>query len=100
MTTDGIRALLKTLEAPECLEDSAVMVGTQVISSLAASGAPRENVELLSSAVASTLQHRRETTLVLEKFRENIESRLVLVPQFRTRILRTLDAYIAILRAA
>ena len=60
MTTDGTRAMLKTLEGPECSEDSALTVGAQVIEQLVGM-VPHEQIELILSFVLATLQRGRIT---------------------------------------
>ena len=93
MTTDGTRAMIKTLEGPDCSEDSAVSVGAEVIISLAGS-APREQVDLILSLVIETLRRGRDSSPVLLKFRNTIASRLSLAPPARDQLLQTVDLYI------
>ena len=92
MTTCGTRAMLQTLEGPDCSEDSAVSVGAGVITALAGR-APREQTELLLMVVLATLRHGREMSLVLLKFRNEIASRLAPAPATRDQLLRTVDLY-------
>ena len=93
MTTDGTRAMLKTLEGPDCAEESAVTVGAQVVTELAGR-APPQQLHLLLSAVAITLQRGREPRPVLLKFREAIADALTLAPYTRDQLLRTVDLYL------
>lgn len=95
MTTDGTRAMLKTLEGPDCSEESAVSVAANVIIALLGR-APHSQIELLLSSVVATLQHGRETSLVLLKFRDEIASRLVLAPLTRDWLIRAIDLHLQV----
>ena len=92
MTTDGTRAMIKTLEGPDCSEVSAVLVGVETIISVAGM-APREQVELILSFVIETLRRGRETSSVLLKFRNAIASRLSLAAPLRQQLLQSVDLY-------
>ena len=91
-TTDGTRAMLRMLEGPGCPEDSAVMVGAEVVTALAKI-APPGQVELVLVAVLVALRRGREVGLVLHKFRRAIESKLKLAPLRRDHILQTMNHY-------
>ena len=93
MTTPGIHAMLKTLEGPDCSEDSAVLVGTTLVTELAKI-APSRQVDLVLSAVVAVLRRGRELTDVLLKFRREVAQRLALAPFARNDVLQTLDVYI------
>ena len=93
LTTPGIHAMLKTLEGPDCSEDSAVFVGTTLVTELIKI-APPQQVDLVLSAVVATLRRGRELTDVLLKFRRAIAQRLALAPFARNHLLQTLDVYI------
>ena len=93
VTTDGTRAMLKTLEGPECSEDSALTVGAQVIEQLVGM-VPHEQIELILSFVLATLQRGRITRPVLRRFRDQIASRFALDPLNRDQFLRTIDLHI------
>ena len=95
MTTVGTRAMLRTLEGPDCSENSAVSVAAELIAELAGR-APREQMGLLLALVIATLRRGRETSLVLPKFREEVASRLALAPLTRDRLLRTVDLYLQV----
>ena len=97
-TTEGTRAMLKTLEGPDCSEGMAVAVASQVIASLAGE-APQKQLELILLAVLTTLRNGREMSPVLLQFRAAIGERLspVLSPLTRQRLLRTTDIYIRVL---
>ena len=95
VTSNGTRAMLKTLEGPDCSEDSAVAVGAQVIAALALT-TPRAQMELILSLMIATLRRGREASMVLFRFRDAIRSRLVLAPTLRDQVLQTLDLYIQI----
>lgn len=91
-TTDGTRAMLRTLEGPDYPEDLAVMVGVEVVTALAKSAPPRQ-MELIVLGVLSTVRRGRELGLVLDKFRRGIESKLKLMPLQRDHILQTMNHY-------
>ena len=97
-TTEGTRAMLRTLEGPHCSEGMAVAVASQVIASLAGE-APQKQLELILLAVLTTLRNGREMSPVLLQFRAAIGERLspVLSPLTRQRLLRTTDIYIRVL---
>ena len=92
VTTDGTRAMLKTLEGPDCSLDSAISVGAAMITAVAGS-APRWQAELILLLVLVTLQRGRERSPVLLKFRNEIASRLALAPLIRNQLLQTVDLY-------
>ena len=93
MTTDGTRSMIKTLEGPDCSEDSAVLVGAELVTSLAGI-APREQVQLILPLVMETLRRGRESSPVLRKFRNEIASRLSLAASLRDQLLPSVDLYI------
>ena len=93
ITTDGTRAMLKTLEGPDCSEESAVSVGAEVVTELAGR-APREQLHLLLSVVVATIQRGRAPRPVLLRFRNAIADALVLDPVMRHQLLPTVDFYI------
>ena len=93
VTTEGTRAMLRTLEGPDCSEDSAVSVGTDLIASIAGK-APPEQTDVLVEVVIAMLRRGRNTGQVLLKFRDKIASDLALAPFSSDQILRTVDLYI------
>ena len=93
MTTDGTRAMLKTLEGPDCSDESAVSVGAEVVTALAGR-APSRQLQLLLSAVVATLWQGRERRPVLLKFRKALADALTLAPYARDQLLRTVDLYL------
>ena len=95
VTTPGTRAMLRTLEGPDCTVDSAVSVGAEVIAALAGR-APPEQMELILSLVLATLQRGRKASPVLLKFRDEIASRLNLALPTRNRIVQAINLYIRI----
>ena len=93
MTTDGTRAMLKTLEGPDCSDESAVSVGAEVVTALAGRP-PSRQLQLLLSAVVATLWQGRERRPVLLKFRKALADALTLAPYARDQLLRTVDLYL------
>lgn len=93
VTTEGTRAMLRTLEGPECSADSAISVATEVIASLQGN-ALLTQVELILATIIAALQRGRERTSVLLEFRDALESRLALAPLSQARLLRSVDMYI------
>ena len=92
-TTDGAHAMFGTLRGPDCSEDSAVSVATDVVIALADKVGHDQMEPILSMALAS-LRHGRISRPVLLKFRHIVASRLALYPKTRNQILRTVDAHI------
>lgn len=92
ITTDGTRAMLRTLQGPECSEDAAVGVTANVVVGLWSRTVPGQ-FDLILGLVLSTLQRGRGTGVVLLKFEQAIETdrRLSLIA--RQRILATIAAY-------
>ena len=90
ITTDGTRAMFGILEGPDCSEDSAVTVTSEVIVQLAGR-APRGQVELLLFLVIATLRHGRNESIVLSKLREAIALRLTLAPTTRDWLLQAIE---------
>ena len=97
VTTPGTRAMFRTLEAPDCTEDSALSVGAEVVAALAGRAPPLQ-MELILPLVLATLQHGRKASPVLLKFRDEIASRLNLAPSSRNRILQAVNLYIQVSR--
>ena len=92
VTTDGTRAMIRTLRGPDCLEDSAVAVATNLVVGLSSRTVPGQ-LELILALVLSTLQQGRETSPVLSKFQEAIQSDGRLPPLTRRRILSSIMSY-------
>ena len=94
-TSPGTRAMLTTLGGPDCVEDTAAYVGAEVIATLAKAKGPRvqQQFDLLLDLVLAAIRHGRHTDLVLLKFKDEIASRLALVPLQRARILQAVDFY-------
>ena len=95
MTTDGIRAMLGTLQGPDCSEDFAIGVAAQVIIELARR-APRLQVGLLLDLVVAMLRHGRAMRSVLLRFRGEIASRPTLAPLTRDWLLRAIDLHLQV----
>ena len=92
-TTDGISAMFATLDGPDCTEDSAVFVTTEVITALA-DKVEHDQLEMILSMALASLRCGRMARPVLNKFRTRIASKLALHPWALNRILRTVDAHI------
>ena len=93
LTTAGIRAMLSTLQGPECSEESAVSVAVELITALIGrTSAPQTQMILIG--VLAQLRRGREMSSVLQRFRAEIASRPSLVSWHRDQILRTIDVYI------
>ena len=92
MTTDGTRSMLKTLEGPDCSEDSAVSVSAGVIREI--SGRARASqTDLILSSILATLSQGRSKPQVLQKFKREITMRFDLLPYMRDQILGTVGTY-------
>ena len=90
-TTDGTRALLGTLEGPDCSEESAISVAAEVVVTLARK-ALRHQVVLVLGLVFEVLLRGRQGTRVLQRFRVEVESRLFLDPVTSNWLLPTIDS--------
>jgi len=94
-TTPGTRAMLRTLGGPDCTEDTAASVGAEVIATLAKGALIQQQLFLLLDLVLAAIRHGRHTDLVLLKFKDEIATRLTLVPEC-ARILHEVDSYMQI----
>ena len=92
VTTDGTRAMIRTLRGPDCLEDSAVSVAADMIVGLSSRTVPGQ-LELILALVLSELQQGRETSQVLSKFQDAIENDRRLSPLTRQRVLTSITSY-------
>ena len=92
VTTTGTRAMLRTLQGPECSEDSAVTVAVNVVVELASRTVPGQ-LDLIIGLLLSTLQRGRETSSVLIKFQEAVKNDSRLPPMTRHQILASISAY-------
>jgi len=90
ITTDGTRAMFGILEGPDCSEDSAVTVTSEIIVQLAGR-APRGQVELLLFLVIGTLRRGRNESIVLSKLQGEIASKLALAPPTRDWLLQAIE---------
>ena len=100
MTTAGTRAMLRTLEGPDCSEDSAAVIGAGIVVELA--GKTHLNqTGLVLHTILETLSTGRGDLGVLWKFRAFIASapKLQLIPIHQQRILQDVDGYIHRARA-
>ena len=94
-TTNGTRAMLKTLEGPECRELSALSVAADLLVKIAGKVLPGQT-ELILSMIVATLKRGRDPTQVLAKFRGELASRLALAPITRDRLMKSVDLYMQI----
>ena len=92
VTTHGTRAMLRTLQGPECSEDAAVTVAVNVVFDLSSRTMPGQ-LDLIMGLILSTLQRGRETSPVLMKFQEEIKNDSRLPPMTRQQVLASISAY-------
>lgn len=92
-TTHGVRAMLKTLEGPECSEDAAMSVAADVMFGIDGKSLT-EQTELIFSMVVATLKQGRDPVSVLLRFRDVLDSRLALAPFTRDRLIESLNFHI------
>ena len=99
MTTAGTRAMLRTLEGPDCTEDSAAVIGAEIVVALAERAHPNQ-VGLVLPTILETLSNGRGSLGVLRKFRALIASarKLQILPIHQRQILQDVDAYIQRMR--
>lgn len=86
ITDKRTRALLSTLEGPECDQGSAVSVIADLIAAIALRGLPAQQESLLVSVLLGHLRHGRETTAALQHCRRQLEARLALAPTAHARM--------------
>ena len=96
LTDEGTRALLSTLEGPECTPESAVSVVAVLIAALALRSLPEHQESPLVSVLLVHLRHGRETTTVLEDCLRELRLRPELAPLARARISSLVTQYIRI----
>ena len=94
MTGDASRALLGTLEGPECSLESAVRVVAELIAEIGLRHPPNE--ALIIPALLAALHRGREMTTALWECRAEIESRLRGVPPVRARVVSFVDQWTAV----
>ena len=92
-TTPGIRAMFKTLEGPECSEDAGVAVATDIMIGIVGKSLAGQ-AELILSMIVAVLKRGREPVRVLTRFRDVLDSRLVMFPFARVRLLESLNLHI------
>ena len=100
ITTDGTRAMLRTLRGPDCADDAAVGVATAVVVKVAQSlSAP--SLAVFVALVMSVLRDGRELTDIWSQFRSALagDSTLTLIPIIRSAVLGIVDDQIAAERA-
>ena len=94
VTTEGTRAMIKVLEAPDCAEDCAVVVAASLVV-LLATRAPIRQTDLILWTILAALRHGREMGIVLLKFRDKVHSALASKPTIRDHVIRTIESFIA-----
>ena len=94
-TNDGIRAMLTTLQGPDCTEDSAIYIGVSIITFLLEKE-KFQQAGLILPFVMEQLCEGRGPVNVLAKFRNALASSpdLQLMPFRREQLLREIDWYI------
>ena len=86
MTDESSRALIATLEGPECSRESAVRVAAGLIAAVAMRGIPAGQEALLVQWILHRVHRGREMTAALRDCARQIESRLVIAPTVQQRI--------------
>ena len=92
-TTEGARAMFKTLQGPHCDEGPAISVVAAILAGLV-DKATHEQLALILSLGIATLCHERMARPVLLQFRDRIASQLALYPMALSHVLRTVETYI------
>ena len=95
-TNPGVRAMLKTLRGPDCSENVATIVATEVINALARTPLLHDQFELLLLSVLTEVRSGRHSNSILWKFRSEISSRLRYIPIIHDRTLQIVDSYMQI----
>ena len=94
MTTPGTRAMLKTLEGPDCSDDSAITVATEVVAQLVMR-VPAGEINVITSLLVETLKRGRGISPILLKFRSAVRSRLASSTYAQAMVLKTIDLHIS-----
>ncbi len=94
-TTDGTRAMLRTLRGPECSDKAAVSVAAATVAEVA-QGLSARNLTLFVALVMSALRAGREFIDIWKPFRDFLAQHrgLSLVPPKRSAVLSIVDDYI------
>ena len=93
-TDDASRALIATLEGPECSLESAVRVVSTLIAAIGLRHPPNE--ALIIPALLAALHRGREMTTALWECRNEIDRRLLAAPPVRGRVVSLVDDWIAV----
>ncbi len=94
ITNDASRALIATLEGPECSLDSAVRVVSTLIAVIGLRHPPNE--PLIIPALLAALHRGREMTTALGQCRTEINRRLQVAPPVAARVISLVDQWIAV----
>ena len=94
VTDDASRALIATLEGPECSLESAVRVVSTLIAAIGLRHPPNE--PLIIPALLAALHRGRETTTALWECRALVESLLFDAPPAKSRVVSFVDQWIAV----
>ena len=98
ITDEATRALLATIEDPECSNESAVSVTAELIAALGARGLPQQQETLLISVILGHLHGGRRTTQALYECLSQLDIRLRNAPTVRMRVLAPVGDYIRIVK--
>ena len=94
MTDDASRALIATLEGPECSLESAVRVVSTLIAAIGLQQPPTES--FIVPALLATLHRGREMTTALWECRTEIDRLLGPNPPVNARVVSLVDQWIAV----
>ena len=98
ITDEATRALLATIEDPECSDESAVSVTAGLISELARRGLPPQRETMLVTVLLGYLHRWRQASTALEDCAIEIGVQLQSTPQVRERIRALVLDYIQVVR--
>lgn len=93
-TTPGVLAMLRTLRGPDCSENTAALVATEIINALARTTMLPDQFELLSFSVLREIRSGRHSNSILHRFGNEISARLQLIPIKQGHILQIVDTLI------
>ena len=91
-TTQGTRAILKSLRGPYCAADAAANVATNVINSLSKIPLISDQYELLVFTVLSEIRRGRLSNSILQTVEDKIHNRLILNPVKLQPVFRVIEA--------
>ena len=95
-TSPGVQQMLKTLRGPDCSENVATIVATEVVYGLARTTLLYDQFELLLLSVLTEIRSGRHSNSILWRFRNEISFRLRYIPLKHDHTLQVVDSLLQI----